>query len=414
MIPELLCPVGGRRQLEAAVRFGADAVYMGVREYGLRAFAGNFTFEEMAEAISYCHAAGVKAYVTLNIFPSDGDLPGMLDSARRLRDMGIDAAIVSDIGALDMLSEGVPELELHLSTQANTMNSRAAMVAYRLGAKRIILAREMSLAAIRDMRARLPKEVELETFVHGAVCMSYSGRCVLSDYFTGRGANRGACAQSCRWNYAVVEQKRPGEYMPVAADERGTYIFSAGDLRMLEHIPDLVSAGINSLKIEGRMKNEYYVSGVTRCYRKALDLYAAAPESFAPDSPKVQALGRALDRVSHRRHDTGFFYGKPCPSGGADGFYQSAEFAAYVLDYDARDASALVEVRNALIKGDKLGVMTPSDEFEYELARIENPENGAKLDAARIGKSIVRINMPHSVEKGDILYGVARNHMRAD
>lgn len=412
MIPELLCPVGGPRQLKAAVRFGADAVYMGVREYGLRAFAGNFTYEEMARAISLCHAAGVKAYVTLNIFPHERDLPGLLEAARRVRDMGADAAIVSDIGALDMLAQEAPGLELHLSTQANTINSRAALVAHRLGAKRIILAREASLQDIAAMRARLPADCELETFVHGAVCMSYSGRCVLSDYLTGRGANRGACAQPCRWQYAVVERKRPGEYFPVEADERGTYIFSSGDLRMLEHIPDLVNAGVDSLKIEGRMKNEYYVAAVTQCYRRALDLYAAAPERFQPDAPEVKALSAALDRVSHRRHDTGFFYGAPCPSGGADGFYQTAEFAAYVLEYEPATASALVEVRNAMLIGDRLGALTPGGGFDFELTRLERPDTGEQLDAARVGKSVVRINMPAAVEPGDMLWGVVRNHLR--
>lgn len=412
MIPELLCPVGGERQLKAAVRFGADAVYMGVRSYGLRAFAGNFDFEEMAQAISYCRAAGVKAYVTLNIFPFDDDLPGMLDAAKRLRDMGVSAAIVSDVGALDMLAQEAPGLELHLSTQANTMNTRAAMVAHRLGAKRIILAREMSLDRIRAMRAALPGGVELETFVHGAVCMSFSGRCVLSDYMAGRGANKGACAQPCRWQYAVVEQKRPGEYMPIEADERGTYIFSAGDLRMLEHIPDLVSAGIDSLKIEGRMKNEYYVAAVTRCYRQALDLYARDPAAYSPDNPEVRALGEALDRVSHRRSDTGFFYGAPQPSGGADGFYQNAEFAAYVLERDAQDGSALVEVRNRMLLGDELGLLSPGADCSFRLERIENPETGESMDAARIGKSIVRINMPVEAGKGDMLFGVVRNHLR--
>lgn len=412
MIPELLCPVGGARQLKAALRFGADAVYMGVREYGLRAFAGNFTYEEMAEAISLCHAKGVRAYVTLNIFPFDDDLPGMREAAVRIRDMGADAAIVSDMGALDMLASDVPGLELHLSTQANAMNARTAGLAHRLGAKRVILAREMSLKRIRTLRAQLAPECELETFVHGAVCMSYSGRCVLSDYMAGRAANRGACAQPCRWQYAVMEQKRPGEYMPVEADERGTYIFSSGDLRMLEHVDDLARAGIDSLKIEGRMKNEYYVAMVTHCYRKALDMYAANPEGFAADAPGMRELSAALDRVSHRRSDTGFFYGKPQPSGGADGFYQSAEFAAYVLEYDERDASALVEVRNSMLMGDELGLLTPEGEHAFRLERLENPESGARMDAARVGKSIVRINMPHRAEEGDMLFGVVRNHIR--
>ncbi|MBE5766686.1 MAG: U32 family peptidase [Clostridiales bacterium] len=412
MLPELLCPVGGLRQLQAAVRFGADAVYMGVQNYGLRAFAGNFTFEEMADAIKFCHKAGVKAYVTLNIFPFDDDLPGYLDAAKRLCDMGIDAAIVSDMGALDMLHHEVPELELHLSTQANAMNTRTVLLANRLGAKRIVLAREMSLARIKKMHAQLPEDVELEAFVHGAVCMSFSGRCVLSDYLAGRAANKGACAQPCRWQYAVVEEKRPGEYMPVETDERGTYIFSSGDLRMLEHLPDLIDAGIDSLKIEGRMKNEYYVSAVARCYRRALDLYAKSPENYTPENPEVKALGVALDRISHRRSDTGFFYGSPKPSGCADGFFQNSEFTGYVMEYDAQNSSALVEVRNRMLLGDTIGILSTGDDASFVLDRIENPETGESMDGARIGKSIVRINMPHPVETGDMLYGVVRNHLR--
>lgn len=412
MKPELLCPVGGPRQLKAALRFGADAVYMGAQAYGLRAFAGNFDFDDMARAIELCHKAGAKAYVTLNIFPFDDDLPGMLDTAIRLRDMGVDAAIVSDIGALDMLNNKAPGLELHLSTQANTMNARSAEIAHGLGAKRVILAREMSLNRIRRLRAELSPDCQIETFVHGAMCMSYSGRCVLSDYLTGRGANRGACAQPCRWQYAVVEQKRPGEYMPVEADERGTYIFSSGDMRMLEHMPDLMNAGIDSLKVEGRMKNEYYVATIARCYRRAIDLCAEHPEAFEQNSPEVQSLSAALNRVSHRRSDTGFFYGAPQPSGGADGFYQDAEFAAYVLEYDARDASALVEVRNRILMGDEVGVMTPDYEFSYNIERLENPETGERMDAARIGKSVVRVNMPKPVDEGDMLFGQVRNHLR--
>ncbi len=413
MKPELLCPVGGQRQLKAALRFGADAVYMGARAYGLRAFAGNFDFEEMASAISLCHASGVRAYITLNIFPFDDDLPGMLDTALRLRDMGADAAIVSDIGALSMLNKKAPGLELHLSTQANTMNAISASIAHDLGAKRVILAREMSLERIKKLRAQLTADCQIETFVHGAMCMSFSGRCVLSDYLTGRGANRGACAQPCRWQYAVVEQKRPGQYMPVESDERGTYIFSSGDMRMLEHMPDLFDTQIDSLKVEGRMKNEYYVATVARCYRRAIDLCENHPEAFTQNTSDVQALSAALNRVSHRRSDTGFFYGAPQPSGEADGFYQDAEFAAYVLEYDAGDASALVEVRNRMLMGDTLGAITPDDEFSYILDRIENPETGEKLDAARIGKSIVRINMPHSVSEGDMLFGQVRNHIRS-
>ena len=412
MLPELLCPVGGERQLMAAVRFGANAVYMGAPDYGLRAFAGNFGPEAMARAIAYCHAAGVKVYVTLNVFAFDDDMEGLLATARSVRDMGADAAIVSDTGVLDMLNREAPGLELHLSTQANTTNSRAALVARGLGAKRIILARELSLERIRRMRAQLPSDLQLETFVHGAVCMSFSGRCVLSDYLAGRAANRGQCAQPCRWQYAVVEEKRPGVYMPVDADERGTYIFSAGDLRMLERLPDLIEAGVDSLKIEGRMKNEYYVAMVTRCYRRALDLYARDSAAFAENSAELRALSADLDRVSHRRSDTGFFYGAPQPSGGAEGFYQQAEFAAYVLEYRAADGSALVEVRNRMLQGDALTLVTPEAENQFQLEYIEDAVTGERLDAARTGKQLVRINLPYPAAEGDMLYGVVRNHLR--
>ncbi|MBR6569745.1 MAG: U32 family peptidase [Clostridia bacterium] len=270
---ELLAPVGGMEQLRAAVRFGADAVYGGMKSYGLRAFAGNFDPEQLRQAVSYAHDHHVRFYVTMNILPTDADMDGFLSAARDALAAGVDAAIVSDIGAALMLHQELPALPIHISTQANVLNSRTALHMHQaMGAERIVLSRELSMADIAAMRKNLPDELELEAFVHGAMCVAYSGRCLLSSALTGRSGNRGACAQPCRWQYHLVEEKRPGEYLPVCEDERGTYLYSALDLCMLPHLIELRNAGVISLKIEGRMKTAYYVATVVSAYRRALNI----------------------------------------------------------------------------------------------------------------------------------------------
>ena len=326
-IPELLAPAGGMEQLRAALRFGADAVYGGMKHYGLRAFAGNFDAQELAQAVELCHRQGKKFYVTMNIFPFDDQLPGFVEAARQAWEIGVDAAIVSDLGAICTLREQVPGLALHVSTQASTVNAPSVRHYRDLGCRRVILAREMSLSRLAALGAAVGADMELETFVHGASCVAWSGRCLLSAALTGRSGNQGACAQPCRWEYAVMEKKRPGEYLPVCEDENGSYLFSARDLNLMPLLPQLTAAGISSLKIEGRMKTEYYVATVVSAYRRALDALAQGEETFQAALPGLLA---ELDCASHRDSDTGFLLGTPQQPGGAEGFHQSAEYLSLI------------------------------------------------------------------------------------
>ena len=269
--PELLAPAGTLEKLKMAVLYGADAVYLGGKSFGLRALGGNFSREELAEGTEFAHAHGCKVYVTVNIYPHDGDLAGLPEYLRDLEAIGVDALLVADLGVFSIAREKVPNLPLHVSTQANTVNSAAVKAWQALGAQRVVLARELSIAEIAAIRKAVP--VELEMFVHGAMCISMSGRCLLSNYFTGRDSNRGACAQSCRWRYALVEETRPGQYFPIEEDERGTYILNSKDLCLLPHLSELIKSGVDSLKIEGRMKSVHYVASVTKAYRMAIDRY---------------------------------------------------------------------------------------------------------------------------------------------
>ena len=303
-MPELLCPAGNLESLEAALHFGADAVYGGMKQFGLRAFAGNFDEDALTQAVEKMHGAGKKFYLTMNIFPFDDQMDDFIAAAKAARDIGVDAAIVSDLGAIAALRREVPELPLHVSTQASTVNAEAVRVYRDMGCERVILARETSIARAKEIIRRVP-EMEIETFVHGASCMAYSGRCLLSAAMAGRSGNQGECAQPCRWHYSVVEEKRPGEYMPVCEDENGTYIFSAHDLNLMPLLPELVDAGIKSLKIEGRMKTAYYVATVTAAYRRALALLADGGD-FAAALPSLMA---ELSCASHRDSDTGFALG---------------------------------------------------------------------------------------------------------
>ena len=277
--PELLAPVGGESQLIAAIRFGADAVYMGGKRFGLRAYAGNFDDDALKRATDYVHSHGKKIHVTVNAYMYNNDLDGVADAVRELERIGVDAAIVADPATIEICREVAPKLTLHLSTQANTLNWRAAAFWHRQGIKRVVLARELNMEDVRGICEKTPESLEIEAFVHGAVCASYSGRCVLSNYLTGRDANQGQCAQTCRWKYALVEEKRPGEYMPVFEDARGTYFYSANDLCMIAHLKELVDAGVCSFKIEGRMKTDYYVATVVGAYRRAIDNLMEHPDA---------------------------------------------------------------------------------------------------------------------------------------
>lgn len=405
-MPELLAPAGTRAALEAALHFGADAVYGGMKKYGLRAFAGNFDLEELREAAALCHAAGKKFYVTLNVFPFEDQMEDFVQAAKDARSAGVDAAIVSDLGAIVTLRKKVPELPLHVSTQASTVNAAAARHYQSLGCSRVILARETSLENIRRIVKAAPG-IELETFVHGAACMAYSGRCLLSTALTGRSGNQGACAQPCRWQYAVMEEKRPGEYLPVSEDEHGTYIFSAKDLNLMPHLPELVSSGISSLKIEGRMKTEYYVATVVGAYRRALDFLKSGEDAFQRVLPELM---EELECASHRESDTGFLLGKPEQPGEAEGFHQTKEYVAVAVENSKPGEPARFMLKNRFFAGDALELLTPNGVFPVTASSFFREKTGEMLDTLGIAGEIIRMAMPCETQKGDILRGPVRNH----
>lgn len=408
-IPELLAPAGGMEQLRAALRFGADAVYGGMKHYGLRAFAGNFDAQELAQAVELCHRQGKKFYVTMNIFPFDDQLPGFVEAARQAWEIGVDAAIVSDLGAICTLREQVPGLALHVSTQASTVNAPSVRHYRDLGCRRVILAREMSLSRLAALGAAVGADMELETFVHGASCVAWSGRCLLSAALTGRSGNQGACAQPCRWEYAVMEKKRPGEYLPVCEDENGSYLFSARDLNLMPLLPQLTAAGISSLKIEGRMKTEYYVATVVSAYRRALDALAQGEETFQAALPGLLA---ELDCASHRDSDTGFLLGTPQQPGGAEGFHQSAEYIARVMtDADAQGI-ATVQLKNRFYAGDRLEVLQPGATNVMIAPKFRKADTGEEMDTYGVAGTLVKMQFPFPVAEGELIRGVTRNHRR--
>ncbi|MCR4704279.1 MAG: U32 family peptidase [Saccharofermentans sp.] len=356
---EILSPAGNPDKLRAAVKYGADAVYLSGQSYGLRAFSDNFNEDEMRDGIRYAHDHGVKCYVTLNVMPTEEDLNGLEHAVRFVGlESGADAVLVSDPGVFTMVRTLCPDLEIHISTQASVTNSAACRFWASQGAKRIVLAREVTLDQIRKIRAAIPSDVELECFIHGAMCVSYSGRCLLSNYFSGRRSNGGACAQPCRWGYYVVEEKRPGELLPIEEDRRGTYIFGSRDICMIDHIPELVEAGINSFKIEGRIKGAYYAAAVTKVYREAVDLFCSDPGNYKVD-PRWKEI---LDKVVHRDYDTGFFFDNPCDDAkiDPDKSYNKPAFVVGVTEGFDKD-SGLIKVtqKNKLYKGDTLNVLMP-------------------------------------------------------
>jgi len=407
-IPELLAPAGNMDSLRAALHFGADAVYGGMKQYGLRAFAGNFDPDALKEAVTLVHQAGKKFYVTMNSYPFDDELEGFAEAAALAAEIGVDAAIVADPGAILTLRKKVPQLPVHVSTQANTVNTPAAELYRDLGCERVILAREMSLDRIRTLRKALGDSIQIETFVHGASCMAYSGRCMLSAYLTGRSGNRGECAQPCRWQYAVVEEKRPGEYLPVAEDEKGTYLFSARDLCLMPLLPDLCEAGVSSLKIEGRMKTEYYVAVVTGAYRRALDLLKQGREAFAEKLPE---LAEELQCASHRKSDTGFLLGNPETPGEAEGFWQAREYVGRVTEDAGADGKARILLKNRFFAGDELELMTPGGVVKIQAKPFIREKTGETLDTLGVAGEIIRMELPGS-RCGDMLRGPVRNHRK--
>ena len=406
---ELLAPVGGMNQLKAALRFGADAVYGGMSRYGLRAFAANFDEGTLGEAVALTHAAGKKFYITLNLLPFDRDMEGYIGAARQAANAGCDAAIVSDIGATLALREHVPKLPVHASTQANILNTRTALLWHQMGAERVVLAREMTLADIAAMRAKLPPDLQLEAFVHGAMCVAYSGRCLLSAALTGRSANRGECAQACRWKYRLTEEKRPGQYLPIGEEDGGTYLLSSYDLCMLEHLPEMLAAGVCSLKIEGRMKSAYYVATVVSAYRRALDALARGEDEYRALLPELHA---ELDKASHRPGSTGFYFGAPTPPAGADGFEQSMEFVGEIATGAQAGEPAEVLLKNRFYVGDAMEALTPSGSRAFTAEWMELADTGERVETAGVAGTRLRMAFPFAVEAGDLLRGPNRNHVR--
>lgn len=399
--PELLAPAGNMEKLKMALLYGADAVYLGGKAFGLRAFGGNFNNEELQEAVDFAHKLGKKIYVTVNIFPHNSDIAKLPAYLTFLNEIKVDAILVADLGVFTLAKEYAPDVELHISTQANNTNWAAVNAWGELGASRVVLAREMSLEEIKEIREKC--SVELEMFVHGAMCISYSGRCLMSNYLTGRDANRGSCAQPCRWNYALVEEKRPGQYFPVLEDERGTYIFNSKDMCLLPYLPDVIASGVDSLKIEGRMKSVHYAASVVKAYREAIDSYFAAPEQFEVKKEWVEEL----DKVSHRAYTTGFYYGRPTEKDqiyGTSSYTQTSDFVGLVLDYDEKTGFATVEQRNNMKVGQEIEIFQPHLAGYRQILQEMYNDEGEAIQVAPHPQQIVKIRMDKPVEP----YGILR------
>lgn len=395
--PELLAPAGDWERLQSALLFGADAVYLAGQTFGMRAGVANFSEEQMAEAVRLCHEKGVRVYVTVNTLPRNGEVDRLPDTFARLAAIGVDAVIVSDIGVLGIAKRYAPSLEVHISTQAGIVNHAAASAFYDLGAKRVVLARELSLEEIAEIRAKTPAELELEAFVHGAMCMSFSGRCVLSNYLTGRDANRGECAQPCRWSYALMEEKRPGEYFPIQEDGQGSYILNAKDLCMIEHIDRLAEAGIASFKIEGRAKSSYYVSVVTNAYRVAIDDYRRSPQDFALQPWLLDEV----KKVSHRRYSTGFYFDRPDQYTQNGGYIRSWDIVAVVTGQE--DDRLFLTQKNKFSEGEPLELLVPGEKpFAFSAEEMKDGE-GAPISAAPHPEMPLSIRCEHPAPVGSIL-----------
>lgn len=402
---ELLVPASSLEVLKIAVIFGADAVYIGGEAFGLRAKAKNFTPDEMAEGIKFAHDHGVKVYVTANILAHNYDLDGVRKYFEELNNMKPDrpdALIIADPAIFMIAKEVCPEIERHVSTQANNTNYGTFQFWHQLGAQRVVTARELSLCEIKEIRSQIPDELEIETFVHGAMCISYSGRCLLSNYFTGRDANKGACTHPCRWKYAVVEEKRPGQYLPVYENERGTYIFNSKDLCMIEHIPDLIDAGIDSYKIEGRMKTALYVATVARTYRKAIDDYLESPEKYKENMPWY------LDQISnctYRQFTTGFFYGKPTDETQIydNNTYQKGYTYLGIVGPKNAEGLYQLEQRNKFSVGEVIEVMKPNgDNIEVTVKRMVD-EKGREMESCPHPQQVFFVDLGIDLDEYDIL-----------
>ena len=400
--PELLIPASSLEVLKTAVIFGADAVYIGGEVFSLRAKSKNFSMDDMREGIAFAHAHGAKVYVTANILAHNGDLDGVEEYFRELKAIGPDALIISDPGVFQIAKEICPEIEVHISTQANNTNYRTYRFWHSLGAKRVVSARELSMDELRELRANIPEDLEIETFIHGARCISYSGRCLLSSYFTGRDANQGVCTHPCRWKYAIMEETRPGEYLPVYENERGTYIFNSKDLCMIEHIPELVESGIDSFKIEGRMKTALYVAVVTRTYRQAIDDYMKDEALYRS---RMDYYKEEIAKCTYRQFTTGFFFGKP------DHDTQIYDNNTYIKAYTylgligehRGDGFYSLEQRNKFSVGEKIEVMKPDGRDLEVTVRAMTDEEGQPMESCPHPKQKIYVDLGIELSPFDLL-----------
>ena len=399
---ELLIPAGSLEVLKTAVIYGADAVYLGGEAFGLRAKAKNFTNEEIKEGIDFAHKRGVKVYITANILAHNDDLPGVEQYFEELKEIKPDALIISDPGVFAIAKQILPEMEIHISTQANNTNYGTYLFWHQMGAKRVVTARELSLKEIREIRDHIPEDMEIESFIHGAMCISYSGRCLLSNYFVGRDANQGACTHPCRWKYSIVEETRPGEYMPVYENERGTYIFNSKDLCMIEHIPEMIEAGIDSFKIEGRMKTALYVATVARTYRKAIDDYLKDPALYEKN---LDWYRTEIGKCTYREFTTGFYFQKP------DSTAQIYDNNTYVKNYtylgtvEAIDGRGFcrIEQKNKFSVGEEIEIMKPDGRNVLATVKAIYDEEGQPQESAPHPKQILYVDLGEILEPYDIL-----------
>ena len=400
--PELLAPAGSLAKLKYAVMYGADAVYIGGEAFSLRVAAKNFTTDEIKEGIEFAHKRNVKVYITANIIPHNADLEKFPEFVREVSSLGADAIIVSDLGAFSIVREVAPELDIHISTQANNTNYASAEMWHSLGAKRIVLARDLSFKEIEKIREKTDPSLELECFVHGAMCVSYSGRCLLSNYLTHRDSNKGACSHPCRWKYYLMEEKRPGEYMPVFENERGTFIFNSKDLCMIEYIPELIRAGVTSFKIEGRVKNELYVATVVKAYRKAIDAYFENKDGFEVS----KSILDELTKVSHREYTGGFYFGKPTSEQQlytSNTYIQEYNIVGVVRSWDEKTHIAVVEQRNKFVKGDEIEVLNPiGDNYAFTVSEMYNSD-GELIESAPHAQMEVTLKIDNPVCEYSIL-----------
>lgn len=400
--PELLAPAGNLEKLRAAVIYGADAIYVGGEEFSLRVAADNFSTEDMKRGVDFAHENGKRVYLAANIIPHNSDIDMFPDFLYEMTKIGIDAVIVSDLGMFQIAREVSPELDIHVSTQANIINKKTAAAWHDMGAKRVVIAREMSFSEIGELRKYVPAELEIEAFVHGAMCISYSGRCLLSNYMTNRDSNRGACAHPCRWKYHLMEEQRPGEYMPVFENERGTFIYNSKDLCMIEHIDKLVKAGIDSFKIEGRVKSEYYVAAVVKTYREAIDRYFENPAAFRPDPEWLEEL----EKVSHRGYTTGFYLDRPSETEQnykSSSYIREYDMVGIVKKYNEKTGIADVLQKNRFFRGEEIEFVRPVGKFFSQKLEYLTDESGIDIDVANKPQSIVKIKTDEPLEEGSML-----------